>query len=78
MASDWTYSDWIEQSDRATRLDRLRKHIREVSDAITARTASGGTTYDPAPLREYHQQLLEQERQLAASAGPRFTRGRPA
>lgn len=61
----WTYSDWITLTG-ASRLTRLRQHIQEVSDAMTATTISNGETYNPAHLQSYLDRLTGKEAALAA------------
>lgn len=72
----WTYSDWI-STDGSSRLTRLRLHIQEVSDALTASYQSDGTSYNPAHLNSYLSSLHAQEASLSAvSAGNRVSRMR--
>lgn len=48
----WTYSDWITHDDQATRLQRLRLHIVEVTNHIMGTAARGQsvTAVDPQYL----------------------------
>lgn len=64
----WTYSDWISRTG-TDRLTRLRLHIQEVSDAITAATDSNGETYNPQVLQTYLDGLMRREGQISAAAG---------
>ena len=60
----WTYSDWIEQTDAATRVTRLRSHIREVSDRVTGATSKpDGESYNPDVLQKYLAELREELRE---------------
>lgn len=49
--SGWDYSDWEEQSTYSARKARLVKHIRELSDYVTSRSAGGGQSFDPTPIQ---------------------------
>lgn len=62
----WTYSDYITFTGQ-DRLTRLRLHIQEVSDALTARTTTDGETYDPATLTSYLDGLQRKEQQISAA-----------
>jgi hypothetical protein len=84
----WTYSDWVTQTMRSTRIARLRAHVQEVSDQITAAQQFGEREYDPEVLQRYYAGLLEQLAKLdptgtggAITDDPRFAgsvlRGRP-
>lgn len=64
----WTYSDWITQTSADTRLSRLRLHIQEVADALTASYQSDGTSYNPAHLNTYLSGLHQQEAGLTAGS----------
>lgn len=55
----WTYSDWVTQTTRAARITRLRAHVQEVSDQITAAQQFGQREYDPEVLQRYYDTLLE-------------------
>jgi len=72
----YTYSDWITQTSVSGKLTRLRLHIQEVSDLVTASVGSDGTNYNPNVLNEYLRDLRADERRLANRAGPRVTRSR--
>jgi len=83
----WTYSDWDSQSTPTARLTRLRLHLAEVGDCITAAMTSQAENYDPRTLGTYYE-ALQKEKQLllpqvseVAADDPRvtagFVRGRP-
>lgn len=56
----WTYSNWITQTTRSSRLSVLRQHIQEVSDVIDARMSTGAGSFDPAELRAYRKELIDE------------------
>lgn len=64
----WTYSDYIVSTGQA-RLTRLRLHIQEVSDQLTAATTSNGESYNPQVLESYLSRLQKTERELASELG---------
>lgn len=67
----WTYSDWITfETGNASRLSRLRLHIREVSDEIsTGSFAVEQKSHDKALLQAYLSELLKKEAVEATAAG---------
>lgn len=74
--AQWTYSDWITQTNQATRLTRLRLHIQEVSEkTLGSKTRTGA--YFPVS-DEYLKSLKDDEKTLAkqveASTVPSFAR----
>lgn len=78
----WTYSDYVTYSrSSATRLQRLRLHIQEVSDALSSGDwiQDGGTTVGQRSLTTYLESLREDEASLErrSSGGLRFSKGRP-
>lgn len=84
----YTYSDWVTQTTRSTRITRLRLHIQEVSDLISAKQQFGERDYDPEVLQRYYDSLTEQLAKLdptgtggSTTDDPRYqagiTRGRP-
>lgn len=83
-APEWTYSDWITyESGTATRLTRLRLHIKEVSDRIsTGNYSNQKGSHDKDALEKYLELLHRDERSESAAAGATngsrayFTRGR--
>lgn len=62
----YIYDDYLESTDDATRADRLRKHITEVSRGITANVAKGISSRQSDPLERYRDQL---RRELADIEG---------
>ena len=63
----YTYADWITQADNATRLTRLRLHIQEVSEAMTAGMTADGVSVNPSNLGQYYDMLTKREESLGAS-----------
>lgn len=57
----WVYSDWItyEESDPATARDRLRRHMQEVSDKITADIAAHSYSKQNHPYNTYYADLKD-------------------
>lgn len=72
----WTYSDWITQTTRKTRLSRLRLHIQEVADEISAQVNSDGVSYNPAPLSAYLKTLQSRETALSGRDGKMIARSK--
>ena len=64
----YTYSDWrtYSDSDPAAKLARLRLHIVEVSDLITADVTKGGSSRSVASLSTYLATLEKSESKYAA------------
>ncbi len=64
----WTYSDWVTfESGSATRLSRLRSHIKEVSDYIqTGGYTVQGRSHTKAELVDYLETLIRLEKDEAA------------
>ncbi len=60
----WTYADWVTQTDKSTRLTRLRLHIEEVSQRIMSLRSRSGRGVD-APDQSYLDSLRDEERRLA-------------
>jgi len=60
----WTYADWISNTGQ-TRLDRLRLHVQEVSQVMTAATSADGVSYNPATLVPYLEGLRRDEKMLS-------------
>lgn len=80
-APAWTYSDWITYSSGdATRLSRLRLHIKEVADAIsTGNYSVDNKTHEKDLLQRYLDRLIAQEKAEAAVADSKrvgWTRGK--
>ena len=71
----WTNSNWITQTTVADRETSLRLHIQEVSDAISSRMMSDGTSIDPTTLVTYHKSLTDELKSIQGG-GSRMTRGR--
>lgn len=68
----WAYNDYITMTG-AGRLERLRLHIREVSDAIATRAtqvSSDNHSKSQEDLLPYLQSLIAMEQDLAPSAAP--------
>lgn len=68
----WNYSDYVTYSpatDGATRLSRLRSHIQEVSDKITAEMSSAGASYAARERRAYLDGLKREEIELEKRLG---------
>lgn len=64
----YVYNNWI-QSTGYARLTALRNHITEVSSEMSAAMAAGGTSYNPAPLQAYLENLMRQEEKLTNALG---------
>ena len=64
----WTYSDWRSYADSnpSAKLARLRLHIEEVTDAITADVTKGGSSRSSNPLLGYLSMLEKSEAKYAA------------
>lgn len=64
----WTYSDWRSYADSspAAKLARLRLHIEEVSDQITADVSKGASSRSVSPLNQYLAMLEKREDRLVA------------
>ena len=69
MAYPYTYHDYEEQADDAARLTRLRKHLGEVGQQITAEISKDGYSAQYTALVNYRKQLLDRLTQLEQSAG---------
>lgn len=71
MAAAWAYSDWITKPEASSaRVDRLRLHIQEVSDKISAGNyTTEGKAHDYGYLQTYLDKLLATEKTEAAAAG---------
>lgn len=76
----WTYHDYESQASDTLRLERLRLHIAEVSQALSQPAVSGvGYSRDPntGALREYLADLrarrAELESRIAIASGSRVT-----
>lgn len=78
----WSYSDWLTESYGSTRLSKLRSHIQEVSDALSAELTAGAQSRSTHAVQRYLDTLLaklpREERLCDQAAGtrPLFTRGR--
>lgn len=48
----WTYADWEEQSTYSAQVVRLKQFRTELRNAITARTSTDNSLYDPEVIRE--------------------------
>lgn len=65
----WAYDDYITLDGEARR-DRLRLHIREVSQAVTNPDISGdGKAINYGAVQQYLQNLKVEERELSSSLG---------
>lgn len=71
MAAGWTYSDWIIKAAGSTdRLDRLRLHIKEVSDFISTGSFNvQGKSKSKGEVEQYLQTLLKREESEVAATG---------
>jgi hypothetical protein len=66
----WTYADYETQTTDTDRLLRLRLHMAEVSDQITADiTAGGGKSRSSASLTTYRAMLAERLQELERRTG---------
>lgn len=71
MALSWSYEDYIEyEYGSATRLSKLRSHIREVSNYLRnpGKMALEGRDIEYRDLKEYIKDLRAEERELASLA----------
>lgn len=64
MSGNWTYSDWITYADDSLRLERLRLHIQEVSNAVGRENQVGDFATSSRENRMYLDRLLTEERSL--------------
>lgn len=72
----WTYSDFEQQSTDSARLTRLRLHLEEVADAISANVASQGHSRSSDPNFNYWSELNRRREVLETSrAGTRSSGG---
>lgn len=69
MAFPYTYHDYEEQPDDASRLARLRQHLSEVGQQITAEISKDGLSAQYGALVNYRKQLLDRLTQLESSVG---------
>jgi len=61
----YTYSDYITlDADTVAQEDRLRLHIKEVSDQITADVAKGPSSRSTSRLMDYRSELLQELKEL--------------
>lgn len=65
----YTYGDYESQSTDALRLARLRLHIAEVTQKISAATSGDGMSRDPSSLVTYMEQLQTRRRELESVTG---------
>lgn len=72
----WTYNDWITLSTPALRESRLRLHIQEVSEQMTADVTKGNASRSTGGLGTYLSELYEQLDQLMTVMGTRFSYAR--
>ena len=76
----YVYANWMTVSDLASRLVALNNHIAEVSELVTASTASGGHSRDASSLvqrladLERQRDVLEKRVDSRAAGGPRAVR----
>lgn len=62
----YTYSDYITETNLTTRETKLRAHIKEVSDLITASVTKGGSSRTVAELKAMRTELMGELRELVA------------
>jgi len=60
----WTYSDWVTLTSKSSRLTRLRLHIQEVVDELSASVSADGVSFNPSPLTNYLKMLEAKETAL--------------
>lgn len=67
----WRYSDYITADDPRERERKLRRHIAEVSEALTRATSQSmdGGSYTRADLTAYRAQLLMELKELQTALG---------
>lgn len=69
----WTYGDWITQTDRSTRLTRLRLHIQEVSEyAVRAEADGFESEIDRNYMKLLHDKEALLDAQVAATSEFRY------
>lgn len=61
----WTYGDWQEATDAATRLTNLRRHITEVREHTVGVKTRTGAAHFPVDVK-YIESLERQEQTLTA------------
>ena len=76
MADAWTYADWITYAEStaaeaASKLTRLRLHMQEVSQAVTADVSAGSKSRSTGSLNEYLRDLRTEEKRLMSRASAR-------
>jgi len=76
MADAWSYADWITYAESTAaevtaKLTRLRLHMQEVSQAVTADVSAGSKSRSTGSLNEYLRDLRADEKRLMTRAGPR-------
>lgn len=62
----WTYSDWDQQETVAERLTRLKKHMKEVRDALSDpyQQSHGNQSMTKHNLRQYLEDLRKERDRL--------------
>ena len=60
----WTYSNWITIPDLSARLVRLRLHIQEFSDALTAEIAADGKSKSTQAYQQHLELLMKEAKSL--------------
>ena len=65
----WTYSDYITLGPTSAGLTRLRLHIQEVTDAITADVSSDGKSMSSGNLVTLRDSLTKERERLAGMPG---------
>lgn len=61
----WTYGNWQEATDPATRLTKLRQHITEVREHMVGIKTRTGAAHFPVDVK-YVESLTSQEQTLTA------------
>jgi hypothetical protein len=75
---NYVYSDWNSETyGTSVKLSRLRSHIAEVSDEITAKVSSQGESFDPSNLNSYLDLLFKQESRLKQQVASEDLSGNP-
>lgn len=62
----WTYSDWRTYPNGASRLERLRLHMAELSDAVTLGVSADGQSVSSSDVRQMLADLESVEEKLSA------------
>lgn len=65
----WTYADWRAQTTEAGQLERLRLHMGEVSNEVSAAITAGSKSRDSSQLNDYLANLEENARRLERITG---------